>query len=182
MGYSGSDEGSVTVTQVQALRSARNAGIYISKKVIENGIKYMQKSMTPSGCRYTISGGHTTYTLTAAAVSVLNAYGVHDSKELQMGMKVLRERIKAFPCPFSAAEWSWYGNLYAAQSFFQSSDTDWAAYYRKTYEMLINTQMSDGSWRSGERGWGGDYGPCFSTAIGALILELPLGYLPLFQK
>jgi squalene cyclase len=174
-GFVPSDEGSVTVTQVQALRSARNSGIYISKKVIDNGIKYIQKCMTPQGCRYTLSGGGCTYTLTAAAVSVLNAYGVHESKEANIGMNVLRNAIKGRGNAFEVAEYTWYGNLYAAQSFYQAGDKDWAAYYKGTYKYLISTQGQSG-------GWSGDYGDVFATAIAALILELPLCYLPLFQR
>lgn len=176
-----SDEGSVTVTVVQALRAAKDAGIYVPKAVITKGINYIRKCMTPTGCRYRYRGGHTTYTLTAAAVSVLNAYGVYDSKEHHMGMKVLRSTIKAYGNPFDAARWRWYGNLYAAQAFYQAGDKDWKLYYPKTYKMLIDTQNNDGSWTGRGRGWG-YYGACFSTAIAALILEIPLNYLPIFQR
>ena len=176
-----SDEGSVTVTQVQALRAAKDAGIYVPKKVVNKGLNYMRKCMTSTGCRYRYNGGHTTYTLTAAAVSVLNAYGVHKSKELSTGMKVLRNTIKAYDNPFNAARWIWYGNLYAAQSFYQVGDKDWKLYYPKVYKLLIESQNQDGSWSGRGRGWG-YYGPCFATAIGALILEVPLGYLPIFQR
>src|SRR5262245_22427904 len=38
------DEGSVTVTQVQALRAARNAGIKVDMRTIEKAIDYINKS------------------------------------------------------------------------------------------------------------------------------------------
>src|SRR5204863_6784284 len=43
------DEGSVTVTQVQALRACRNAGIAVPTQFIENGQKYLKNSTTPRG-------------------------------------------------------------------------------------------------------------------------------------
>ena len=46
---SGGDEGSVTVTQVQALRSCRNAGIHVPKKTIENAIRCIERSQSPDG-------------------------------------------------------------------------------------------------------------------------------------
>jgi hypothetical protein len=43
------DEGSVTVTQVQALRAAHNAGFLVPKAVIEEAGNYLEKCRTPEG-------------------------------------------------------------------------------------------------------------------------------------
>ncbi len=43
------DEGSVTVTQVQALRAAQNAGFLVPKAVIEEAGRYLEKCRTPEG-------------------------------------------------------------------------------------------------------------------------------------
>ena len=43
------DEGSVTVTQVQALRAAHNAGFLVPRAVIEESVKYLEKCRTPEG-------------------------------------------------------------------------------------------------------------------------------------
>jgi hypothetical protein len=177
-----SDEGSITVTVVQALRAARNGGINVRKSTILKGIKYIQMCMSPEGCRYTLNSGRRTYTLTAAAVSVLNAAGVYQSKELDMGLKLMRQRISAVGNPLDASEWPWYGNLYAAQAMWQSGGKDWQSFYPPVYEFLLRTQTADGHW-SGERGgWGSGYGDTFSTAIAILMLETPLGYLPIFER
>src|SRR5262249_9782151 len=40
----GFDEGSVTITQVQALRAARNAGIVVPQDAIKDAIKYLKDS------------------------------------------------------------------------------------------------------------------------------------------
>jgi hypothetical protein len=65
------DEGSVTVTQVQALRAARNAGIKVSMKTIEKAVQYIDQSTDANGqTRYSLtSGGHTSFALTAAGAS-----------------------------------------------------------------------------------------------------------------
>jgi squalene cyclase len=180
-GFTPSDEGSVTVTQVQALRSARNAGINVPKEVIEKGKNYVRKCMGPNGCRYTLRGGSTSYTLTAAAVSVLNAAGEYQSKELEMGLNVMRRKIASVTNPLHASEWMWYGNLYACQAMYQAGGKDWDMWYPKSYELLLSEQRPNGSW-GGRDGWGGGYGESFSTAIGCLMLETPLCYLPIFQR
>src|SRR5919108_4822917 len=43
-GSGGFDEGSVTVTQVQALRAARDAGIPVPKSIIDKAHEYLKKS------------------------------------------------------------------------------------------------------------------------------------------
>ncbi|MBM3993655.1 MAG: terpene cyclase/mutase family protein [Planctomycetes bacterium] len=46
---SDNDEGSVTVTQMQALRACRDAGIPVPKQIMEKGADYLRKSTTPDG-------------------------------------------------------------------------------------------------------------------------------------
>ena len=45
----GFDEGSVTITQMQGLRAARNAGIAVPAKVIDNAKKYLEECTTEDG-------------------------------------------------------------------------------------------------------------------------------------
>src|SRR5262249_14402460 len=45
----GFDEGSVTITQMQALRAARNAGIVVPKGIIDKAHDYLKKCTTPRG-------------------------------------------------------------------------------------------------------------------------------------
>jgi len=177
-----SDEGSITITVVQALRSARNAGINVPKGVIDKGVKYIQRCMTPEGCQYTLNSSRKTYTLTAAAVSVLNSAGVYKSKELEMGLNMMRKRIASVAVPLQASEWPWYGNLYAVQAMWQSGGKDWEQFFPKSYEYLLQTQRGNGSWSGARGGWGSGYGDVFSSSIACLMLEVPLGYLPIFER
>jgi hypothetical protein len=43
------DEGSVTITQLQALRAARDAGIVVPKSIIDKAVKYLKDSTTQRG-------------------------------------------------------------------------------------------------------------------------------------
>jgi squalene cyclase len=178
------DEGSITVTVVQALRAARNAGLNIPKASIDKGLKYMQECMTPDGCKYRYTDGSSwkSYALTAAAVSVLNASGVYESKALDMGLAFMRKRIAEVDVPLKASKWPWYGNLYAAQALWQTGGTDWENFYRKSFPYLVNTQAANGSWDGSRGGWGSGYGDVFATSIAALMLEIPLAYLPIFER
>src|SRR5207237_617005 len=44
-----SDEGSVTVTQMQALRACRDAGIPVPKEIMKKGADYLRKSTAGDG-------------------------------------------------------------------------------------------------------------------------------------
>ena len=75
------DEGSVTVTQVQALRAAQNAGFLVPKSVIDEAGSYLEKCRTPEGgIRYSLSsGGGPKLPISAAAVATLYNSGQFDS-------------------------------------------------------------------------------------------------------
>ena len=54
----GFDEGSTTITQVQGLRSCRNAGIAVPHEVIEKAVGYIRDCTLPDGgVQYSSKGG-----------------------------------------------------------------------------------------------------------------------------
>jgi hypothetical protein len=74
------DEGSVTITQIQGLRAARNAGIVVSKGTIDRAVDYIRRSQIPTGdhaggVRYTSRYGEPSPALTAAGIAVYYGAG-----------------------------------------------------------------------------------------------------------
>ena len=61
------DEGSVTITQLQALRAARDAGIVVPKSIIDKAVKYLKDSTTQRG--------GIIYSLTHGAPAIVPDYG-----------------------------------------------------------------------------------------------------------
>lgn len=189
----GEDEASVTITQIQALRAARNAGIYVPAASVARAIGYVKKSMTSDGsCRYSLTMGslaersRTSYELSAAAVATLNATGVYlgggdASDELSRGLGYIRKTVRALDRPFRAAQdFHFYGNLYAAQAMFQAGGEDWDYWFPKVRQELLERQRLEppaGGWES-ER----NFGEAYATASALLILQIPKRYLPIFQK
>src|SRR5207249_9226733 len=78
----GGDEGSVTVTQIQALRAAQNAGFTVPKGTIEAAVKYLELCRNPDGgIVYSYaSGGESRLAISAAAIATLYNAGEYDSK------------------------------------------------------------------------------------------------------
>ena len=173
-------EGSVTVTQVQALRSARNAGIAVKKQVIEKGLEYIKKSTHSDGTiAYSLgsrgSGG--TYALTAAGMCVFALYGAYDAPEVKRGMAALMEFLTGRRG--RGGHHDYYAHLYAGQACFFAKTKD-PAFWTKGYstirqELLIAQEKDTGCWSQD------GYGGAFGTACATLVLQIPYRYLPIFQ-
>ncbi len=171
------DEGSVTVTQVQALRAAHNAGFLVPRSVIEEATKYLERCRTPEGgIEYSLrSGGGPRLPISAAAVATLYNAGQFDSTIATDCLKYVWDQFRANE-GFNKGGHAFYTHLYASQGFYMAGDQYWDAYFPKTRDQLIAMQAPDGSWQ------GDGIGQVYGTSIAAIILQLPFKYLPVFQR
>lgn len=177
------DEGSVTVTQLQALRAAHNAGFIVPEDVIEKAIQYLELCRTPEGgIRYSFNSGNSTrLPISAAALPCLYSTGDYES---EMAEACLEYVFKSYCLNGNNKQWrkngghDYYGHYYAAQAFYQAGDEYWDVYFPAARDQLINMQ-GDG----GEGAWNGDHvGPVYGTALALTILQLPYKYLPIYQR
>ena len=80
------DEGSVTVTQVQALRAAKNAGIVVPKSIIDKAVKYLENSTTESGgVIYSLGSGRRTSGRWRSAGAHGSGFGVRTERRRILG-------------------------------------------------------------------------------------------------
>ncbi len=172
------DEGSVTVTQVQALRAAQNAGFLVPKAVIEEAANYLEKCRTSEGgIRYSLSsGGQSRLPISAAAVATLYNAGQFDSPIAVDCLKYVWGQFQASDDFAKGGGHAFYTHLYASQGFYMAGDAYWDVYFPKTRDQLIRMQAGDGSWA------GDGIGQVFGTAVAVIILQLPYKYLPVFQR
>lgn len=172
------DEGSVTVTQVQALRAAQNAGFLVPRAVIDAAAGYLEKCRTPEGgIQYSLSsGGGPRLPISAAAVATLYNAGQFDSPIATDCLKFVWDQFRSSETWSKGGGHDFYTHLYASQGFYMAGDAYWDAYFPKTRDQLIAMQGGDGSWN------GDGIGPVYGTAIAAIILQLPYKYLPVFQR
>lgn len=176
---SGGDEGSVTVTQVQGMRACRNAGIAVPKKVVDNAMKYLEKSVNPDGgIRYQVSdSGPSRPAITAAAVACWFNAGEYDNPLAERAMKFCEETLQ--PGEGRAARsfgHYFYAHLYMAQVNYLSGDAKWLPYYRAISDDLLRMQQADGAW-DGDR-----VGTTYGTAVALIVLQLPHKNLPIMQR
>jgi hypothetical protein len=173
------DEGSVTITQIQGLRAARNAGIAVSKTTIDRAVEYIRRSQYKTGdraggVRYTIHWGDPSPALTAAGIAVYYGAGEYGSPGIEMGFEYLSRNMRLDD---KTHFWS-YTHFYAVQAMYQRGLPEWKDYYTKLRQQLLGAgaRNAEGAWQDAAGG------PVFATAIAVLCLEVPLGYLPIFQR
>ncbi|RKY19981.1 MAG: hypothetical protein DRQ55_09085 [Planctomycetota bacterium] len=201
---------SITVCQLNALRAARNVGIRVPRSTIDRAKTYIAASYVGAGERmamypdnyYSLSRGafkyqatantRSSFALTSAGLAALHNAGVDglsmqwtldDGRvqdiDLQWSIMFLRDSIERIsPGSYYYQHYFyWYGHYYASQALYVIGGEHWAWYYPIIREQLVSSQQADGSWRC--RVGPGEH---FSTAVGAMILSLPYGYLPIFQR
>lgn len=171
------DEGSVTVTQMQGLRAASNAGFTVPKGTIEGAVRYLERCKTAEGgiCYSLGSGGDTRLPISAAAIATLYNAGEYDSKLAESCLAYVSTQFDAQKGSFNKGGNDFYTHLYASQAFYQAGDKYWDKYFPGARDQLLKMQNANGSWQ-------GDIGETFGTSIALIVLQLPYKYLPIYQR
>jgi len=174
-------EGSVTVTVVQALRLASDAGFVVDREVQERGLKYLRDSQKSDGSfKYSHMAETSTPALTAAALTAMHGFGEYYSRSVTRGLSYL-DREYRDP---DRLQWPFYSHYYAAQAFYRAGGSRWEYWQRSVVPHILDGQdRDDGSWDdqySAESGR--SHGKDHATAFSVLALSVDAGYLPLFQR
>ncbi|MEM9064483.1 MAG: prenyltransferase/squalene oxidase repeat-containing protein [Planctomycetota bacterium] len=168
-------DSSVTICQIMGLRAARNAGIEVDKKVIDNAVEYIRKCQNPDGgFRYQLDGGASAWPRSAAGVASLQYAGIYEDAQIDAGISYLN--ASAFPGRNRSRAHYFYGHYYAAQAMYLAGGEAWAEWWPAVRGELLANQADGGHWP--DRGVGNAYG----TAMALIVLQMPKRYLPIFQK
>jgi hypothetical protein len=186
---------SVTVCQIMALRAARNCGIAVPPDTIRNAIEYVKKSAAENGRFYYQifdekgfrMESRTSLALTAAGVCALQGAGEYSAKEVKAGLRTMFQEFVVGDEPLGSDRREsvleagrqtfdyYYCHYYAIQAAFQAGGNYWSSWWSRIRSQLLQLQYSDGRWED-------LVGPNYATAMATLILQIPLQYLPIFQR
>ncbi|MBI1913187.1 MAG: terpene cyclase/mutase family protein [Planctomycetes bacterium] len=192
------DEGSVTITQLQALRAARNAGIKVPADTIKDAVKYLTDSTgSDGGVRYSLAqggGGPGKPALTAAAICCGFSAGEYDSPLVKKWLGFCQQHIPTLGVGARIGH-DEYTHYYYAQAVYALGEDGWVKlfpdakaadrvtwrkYREAAFDGLVRTQQTDGSW-SGHN-WTASFGQVYVTAVFLTILQLDNNTLPIYQK
>jgi hypothetical protein len=164
---------SISVMQLKALASAKQAGIMVPDENIMRGIKFLKGAHTPAGgFSYTGKGTSGSMALACAGSYAMQISGQRESEEVANGVRHMKE----FPDEaFDSAPSYFYMHYYGIHAMVQSSDENYNEWYPKI-EGLLKRQAENGSWE-GAKG-----GVPMGTAIAIIILGTPNRYIPIYQR
>lgn len=178
----GFDEGSTTVTQVQGLRGCRNAGIPVSKKIIDRAVTYIHGcTQADGGVQYSTKGGNGRPAITAAAIACLYNAGEYDDNFVPRMKAYCRQRLGG-EAGGSHGHWH-YANFYYSQVQYREGGKDWESYRRRTYAKLLADATPIDTVDGPAYRWNQGYiGPVYTTALNLVILQLDQSCLPIYQR
>jgi hypothetical protein len=178
------DEGSVSITQVQALRACRNSGIVVPKATIDKVHEYLTKCTTPrGGLIYSLQsgGGGERPTITVAAIASMFSTGEYKSRLARKWIAFVKPQVPIDVVGSDQFGHSEYTHYYYGQVIYtlgedgyeklfpESKATDrltWSKYREVFFEFLRRKQNSDGSWT------GTAIGQVWTTCCYLTILQL----------
>ena len=168
---------SVTICQVMALRSARNAGIKVPTETIERAVKYVKECQNPDGgFKYMRTAGGSAWPRSAAGVATLFYAGQYGDQAIDEGLEyLLRQAMPSGGSAMSQAHY-YYGHYYAVQAMYLAGGTWWTRWWPAIRDDLLAQQTASGGWLDPQQGG------AYATAMGLVILQMPKRYLPIFQR
>ncbi len=166
---------SVTVSQMMALRAARNAGISVPKETIDRAVEYVRRSQNADGgFMYLITGGESRFPLTAAAVVALHSAGIYDGPEIIAAIEYLDSNAASNNSP-ERNSFFYYAHYYSVQAYGHQGGEAWDKWYRGLKRSLLALRNPKGGWS--------DFNSVeYGTAMACMILNMPRTVLPIFQR
>jgi len=206
------DEGSVTITQMQALRAAKDAGISVPKEIVDKARDYLKRSTMvarhdsdprriEAGVIYSLrgGGGNIRPPLTAAGIACMFSAGEYDN---DLAVQWLNYCQRHIPIDRSGRDsfghWE-YTHFYYAQVLYVLGEDrhaklrpDLAERERQNPNeqvLLTWSRYRDVvfdylcSRQNADGSWSQGYvGPVYTTSLHLLILQLERANLPVFQR
>ncbi len=164
---------SVTVMQIVALASAKEAGIAVPDKTLHDAVEYVKAchDETTGGFNYQPGNSKPGFARTAAGVMSLMMTGNRNINEARRGLSFLMQ----YPTPQAYETGADYGRYYAAQVMYQAGDAAFKPFYDEISDWLLERQEDGGNWR-------GSHGRAYGTSMAILVLGVPYRYLPIYQR
>jgi hypothetical protein len=166
----------VTITQIMALRAARNASIKVPAATIDRAVEYVRACQNPDGgFRYMLSTSGSAWPRTAAGVASLFYAGIHEDDSITRGLEYLMRIAMPGEGHPSQAHY-YYGHYYAVQAMYLAGGEYWQRWWPAVREELLMRQASGGGWQDQHAGG------AYATAMSLIVLQMPKRLLPIFQR
>ncbi|MFM8470708.1 MAG: hypothetical protein ACKODH_12220 [Limisphaerales bacterium] len=177
---------SVTVWQLLALRSAKNAGLVVPREAIDAAVGYLRRSYAssrdaqgratnPKSAFGYVPGQPPAFAMAAAGLLAMQVCGLHDAPEVLGATDWLRTSP-----PVWETGWFFYGTYYYSQGMGRRGGDPAREARERVEQLLLTHQQPDGSWMGADGSEGGQ-GRVYCTALALLSLSVRHHFLPIYQ-
>jgi len=169
---------SVTANVLWVLRTAKKSGFTVSKESVAKGVRYIENCALPDGTfRYRTWGLHASPSLGGTGIIAL----CNDGKISHPLIGLAKENIRYDYWRYTVEDlmerrYYVYGCFYASLAMYMVGDKLWIPWFRKATQVLYRMRRKDGEFPD-------EYGnTVYPTAMAAMVLQAPYGYLPLYER
>jgi hypothetical protein len=173
---------SISIWQLLALRSAKNAGIEVPDTAIDSAIRFLRGCFQPArgigaktGFSYTPRQPLSGFSGSCAGMLALQICGQYEAPETA----AVADWMLAHPPQLKEEPWFYYGMYYYAQAMHQRGGAHADAAQRQVSELILPLQEPDGSWRKTHEY---ENKRLYRTALALLSLSVKYHYLPIYQR
>jgi len=154
-----------------ALIAARNAGVKVPDKNIDDALKFYTDCQSPEGgIGYMPRSGSHGGATTAIGVAAFAYARKKDNVPFVKALKAMKGADDG-----NGGGYPFYFDYYAAQAYFQGDYKAWQTWNGKQVKRLSEMQNDDGCWDAG-------LGPGTCTALALLSIALNYRYLPIYER
>ena len=176
----------VTASVLYTVRLARMAGFAVPEDSVVKAQEFIERCGAPTRPEdegtfaYREHGERGSPSVTGAGLMALFTRGLYSHKYVKPCTERLAEAYRRAHLEEMTDSpqfrYFHFGCFYASQAMYVAGDEYWIPWYKKYAEALKLRQAEDGSWQD-IRG-----NTVYPTAISAMILQAPLGYIPQYLR
>lgn len=174
----GDSDVSVTCNVLWVLRMGMKCGFTVNAQKIKKGVEFIEKCGLPEGgFRYRYNGRKMTASMGGAGIIVLTGDGSLNHPMIN----VTRDRIDYDYRRYTVADlrdrrYTIFNTFYASLAMYMCGDDYWMPWFRKVVRLYSDMQRRDGEV------WDKYGNTVYPTAMAAIVLQAPYGYLPIYER
>lgn len=174
----GHSDMSLTANVLWVLRTAKKSGFTVSKEAIKKGVKFVEECSNPDGTfRYRVFGLHAAPSLGGTGIIALCNDGKINHRLIPNARYRIDYDYKRYTVrDLKERRYTIYGTFYASLAMYMCGDKYWIPWYKKCQKVYTTMQRKDGEF------WDEHDCTIYPTAMAAIVLQAPRGYLPIYER
>ncbi len=172
---------SITGWQILALKAGLMAGFAIPEWPLQKAADFLRAcyDKEEQAFTYKVGSGETGCVRAGIGALGLQLCGYDDDPLISPTLRYMQDNPSVWEFEDPGAGFPFYYWYYATRAMLNSGDDDWRIWKSWMCRLLVDHQNQDGSWEGAQEETNMTI---YTTALGALMLELCCGHLPIYMR